>query len=169
MTILNVPLPPMLLGAVGYGGDAGLVALYFGAGDEAYWDDGRGSATGDPHAYLAYVRHAAVAPHLAGYDLGSSDGPAEHWLLIDRQSGTVAVAPVAEARRLLRGQWPADDAPLTAKQIEAAAKLLRQALAGRPTPTAEQVWAALQEQRRLHSDLVEWLDSAAPPGHEERP
>jgi hypothetical protein len=110
---LNAPLPPMLLEAVGYGGDAGLVALYFGAGDEAYWDDGRGSATGDLHAYLAYVRHPAVAPHLAGYDLGSSDGPAEHWLLIDRRAGTVAVAPVAEARRLLRGQWPADDTPLT--------------------------------------------------------
>src|SRR5262249_20087343 len=139
MHVLNVPLPPVLLEAVGYGGDAGLVALSFGVGDEAYWDDGRGGATGDPHAYLAYVRHRSVAPHLRASDLGSSDGRAEHWLLIDRRAGTVAVAPVAEAIRLLRGQWPAGDAPLTPAQVEAAADLLRRALAELPVPTGEQV------------------------------
>jgi hypothetical protein len=77
---------------------------------------------------------------------------------------------VAEARRLLRGQWPADDAPLTPRQVEEAGELLRRALQDLPLPTAAQVLAALQEQRRLHRDLVEWLDrAAAPPGHPERP
>ena len=85
MKHIDIPVPPQLERAVGYGGQARFFGIYWGAGDEAYHDDGRRSGTGNPHAYLAFIRHPAVALPLAGHDLGSSDDEASEWLLIDRR------------------------------------------------------------------------------------
>jgi transposase len=52
-----------------------------------------------------------VAHPLRGYDLGSSEEPPAHYLLLDREARTLSVAPVAEAQRLLREQWRASEQP----------------------------------------------------------
>jgi hypothetical protein len=78
LTPLNAPVPPMLAKSIGYTGEARYVSFHWTpAGDEAYYSDGRISATGNWQAYLAFVRHPAVSPSLKGYDLGSSDGDAK--------------------------------------------------------------------------------------------
>src|SRR5918992_3269646 len=64
-TPLNVPVPPMLAKAIGYKGKARFVSFHWTpSGDEAYYSDGRISATGNWQAYLAYIRHPAVSPLL---------------------------------------------------------------------------------------------------------
>jgi hypothetical protein len=151
----------MLLQAIGYPGNARFVGLYFGAGDESYADDGRLSMTCDPHAYLAFVRHPACL-ELAGHDLGSSDGDAAEWLVVDRQESRAYLAPVAEARRFLREQHqesaPAGPVVLSEDEWHALMDRLRQEMESRPFPTPEQIGAALAEQHRLHQELVAWLD-----------
>jgi hypothetical protein len=164
MQLVNLPIPPMLLDALGYRGEARFVAVYFGAGDECYYSDGVVTATGhDPHAYLSFVRHPACCLALAPFQLGNSDFEAEAFLILDRQENRAYVAPVAEARRFLREQWNESPATgpvvLSAEEIEAVMDRIRQELDARPLPTPEQVMAALQEQHRLHRELVAWLDA----------
>src|SRR5262245_47414661 len=62
-------------------------------------------------------RHRAVAPHLADYDLGSSEEDAAHVLLLDREKQVATVAPVADARTFLESQWPEQE-PMTPEQEE---------------------------------------------------
>jgi hypothetical protein len=162
MQQLDVPVPPMLERAVGFPGDARFFALYWGAGDEAYFSDGRTSATGNPHGYLAFIRHPAVALPLAGHDLGSSDDEATEWLVIDRQSRRAYVAPVAEARRFLREQWQESrvvPAVLSQEDFAALFDQLRRDFASKPTPTPAEVMAAMKEQQRLESEMRAWLDA----------
>ena len=162
MVLLDVPVPPMLEAAVGYGGQARFFGIYWGAGDESYHDDGRRSGTGNPHAYLAFVRHPAVALELSGVNLGSSDDDAEYLLIIDRRDRRAFVTPTAEARRFLRGQWnesPVGPAVLTQDEFAAVFNQLGQDFKARPTPTAAEVVAAMKEQRRHESEMVAWLDA----------
>lgn len=162
MVSLDIPIPPQLERAVGYGGEARFIALYWGAGDEAYYNDGRISATGHPHAYLCYVRHPAVALELAGVNLGSTDDEADSWLVIDRRDRKAFVAPVAEARRFLREQWhesPAVPAVLSQEEFAALFDNLRRDFESRPMPTPAEVMAAMQEQRRVETDMKAWLDA----------
>ncbi|MDB5313179.1 MAG: hypothetical protein JWO38_7381 [Gemmataceae bacterium] len=160
MTPLPIPVPPMLEQAVGVpDAPARYVGLYWGEGDELYFTDGRTSGTGHGYAFLLYRRHPAVEPSLAGYHIGACDQPADHWLVLDRQARRLAVAPVAMARDLLRGQWPPSD-PATLS--EADWRAIVDHLRSRPVPTMEQLFAALQEQRQVEKELVTWLDSNRP-------
>src|SRR5262249_33131647 len=111
------PVPPMLEAAFGYAGQARYVGFYWeSAGDELAYDDGRcGLAGAEWDAWLLFTRHHLVAPVLAAYDLGNSDAPARHWLILDRQTRTLAVAPVQEARTVVRQQWP----PISARSLMA--------------------------------------------------
>src|SRR4051794_2221724 len=102
---LDVPVPPQLEEAMGYAGEARWVRFYWHpCGDEAEFDDGQLSGTGDWMGFLAFVGHAQVAPKLAGYDLGSSDGEARHCLLLDRSERALYVAPMRSAGRFLVAQ-----------------------------------------------------------------
>jgi hypothetical protein len=86
ITPLKAPVPPMLATAIGYKGDARFVSFHWTPyGDEAEYSDGRLSATGNWQAFLAYIQHPAVSPHLRDYDLGSSDSEAMHALILDRE------------------------------------------------------------------------------------
>lgn len=161
MTRLLIPIPPQLLQALRYPGEARLVSLCWAAcGDTSWYDDGRSSGTGDAWSYLAFVRHPAIAPHLAGWDLGSSDEDGGHRLLLDTVAGTVDAGTVAEVRAAVRAQWPVEDeVRLTPEQAEQVMDEVRRAWMSRPMPTAEQLLASMREQRRLVAEMVRWLDS----------
>lgn len=76
------------------------------------YSDGASSGSGQTWSSLAFKRHRAVAPHPADYDLGSSEEPAAHMLLLDREQQVATVAPVSEAHAFLAGQWPEPE-PMT--------------------------------------------------------
>lgn len=103
LTRLPVAAPPMLAKAIGYAGDSRFLALYWEpAGDEAAYTDGVLTADGDWIAWLTFAEHAHVAPHLAGYDLGSSECGATHWLLLDREQSALYVGEAEEVSRFAR-------------------------------------------------------------------
>src|SRR5712692_5727238 len=83
------PVPPMLPEACGYSGEVfgpPLNARYVGfywqrSGDEACYDDGKSSGTGEYSGFLAYVEHQKVAVHLRHCDWGSSETLPRHMLV----------------------------------------------------------------------------------------
>lgn len=98
--VLLAPLWPRLPLAVGYRGPARWVALYLRS-DHAISTDGAELASGDTALFLAYLRHRAVAPLLAGAHLGSADEEALDWLLIDQAERLMYLAEAEAARRFL--------------------------------------------------------------------
>jgi hypothetical protein len=123
LTPLNVPVPPMLDAAIGYKGKARFVSFQWTPyGDEADYSDGRVSATGNWQAFLAYIQHPAVSPFLEAYDLGSSDSEGKHALVLDREQFKVFIAPVKEAAKFLREQWPPQQ-PIRMSQEDYVAKI----------------------------------------------
>lgn len=165
MTELDIAVPPQLEQAVGL---PDTPARYFAifwhpCGDEAEYDDGRSSGTGNWTGYLAYVRHPAVALALAPFNLGSSDAEAVHSLLIDRRERKASVGPAREVARFLREQWlesPAGPVVLSEEQIAEIMRRLDEEFRSRPMPSMQQVMAAMQEQRRLEAEMVAWLDAS---------
>ncbi|MGA9774250.1 MAG: hypothetical protein WBV94_34800 [Blastocatellia bacterium] len=106
LKLLSATAPPMLCEAVGYSGSARYVGFYWTpCGDEIIYTDGRVSADGHWHAWLLFIRHKAIAPHLQGYNLGSSDEEATHWLLVDRETCAMYIGEPGEAMAVLREQY----------------------------------------------------------------
>src|SRR5262249_55392520 len=102
-------VPPGFLLAFGYREGRRFVALYWEpSGDEACYDDGISSAVGmsDNWLYLAFIRRPEVRRWLdeQGLNLGSSDEPAEHWLIADAVTGDLYAAPRREAGQIVRQQ-----------------------------------------------------------------
>src|SRR5262249_1726783 len=62
--------------------------------------------TGDTNLFLVFKRHPAMAPHLAGAQLGSMHEEASEWLLVDTHQEVLYLAGNDEARRFLKLQWP---------------------------------------------------------------
>jgi hypothetical protein len=158
---LNVPLPPRLAELVGYRGEARWVALRWEpCGDESFYDDGRTSGTGAPWPYLTFVRHPAVAPGLAAYNLGSSDGPAAECLVLDRREEVIYAAPVSAARRFLAMQHPPPRP--TVGQVPVAetslAALLDLATWREAEVSRADVERAMREERRAIDEMVSFLD-----------
>ncbi len=150
----------MLATAIGYKGDARFVSFHWTpAGDEAYYSDGRISATGNWQAYLAYIRHPSVSPDLKGYDLGSSDSEAKHALILDQKQQALFVAPVREAEKFLSEQWPTAP-PLRISQQEYTA-LVMEALKNVKPPKdidVDEVYRRIREQNAIVDELLLWLD-----------
>ncbi len=71
---LDLPVPPMLLRAVGYPEEksqARFVGLcWVPWGDESYYLDGHLEGTGDPWAYLEYFNDKRVLAETQHYNLG---------------------------------------------------------------------------------------------------
>jgi hypothetical protein len=95
------------------------VALYWEpAGDELAFTDGVHSGAGQLQHWVwlddLHGRTPGVPPPVLGpivawlvehqVDLGSSDAPATHALVVDADSGAAWVAPIALARRIVRAQ-----------------------------------------------------------------
>jgi hypothetical protein len=162
---LPVPVPPMLEQALAYPGQAGLVAFFWSpSGDEAVYADGLRSGVGDWAAYLAFVQHPLVEPHLLPYDLGSSEAEVQHWLLLDREARALSALPVEEAVALLQQQWGIQQArlPLQWETLDPIPELLA-------TLTGKRGWRAISiemvpvpqpgpEQGSRLAELLAWLD-----------
>ena len=101
-------LPAGFLRRLGYDHGRRLVGVYWQpAGDEAVFDDGVISLTGaDPWTYLELVRRPEVEAWLDGQaiNLGNSEEPATHWLLVDGWTEQGYVSPATAARDKLRTQ-----------------------------------------------------------------
>lgn len=164
MTKLDIPVPPQIEAAVGLPDTpARYFAIYWHpCGDEAEYDDGRSSGTGNWTGYLAYVQHPAVALALAPFSLGSSDAEAVHWVLLDRQERKAHVGPWREVARVLREQWeesPAGPVVLSEEQVTEIMRRLEEEFLSRPMPTMEEIMARMAEQRRIEVEMVAWLDA----------
>jgi len=101
--------PPNFLAAFGYRHGRRFVALFWEpSGDEACYDDGRRYACGccNNWMFLDFIRQPDVRAWLDGngVNLGSSDEPATHWLVVDGGSGEVYAAPRQDARAILLRQ-----------------------------------------------------------------
>lgn len=158
LTLLDAPVPPTLEAAIGYDGAARWVGFYWQpAGDEVCWDDGRASLTGaNWGAYLAYTQHRAVWPHLALYDFGSSDEPARHWLVLDREARQLYAAPWDVAAAALRLQERSDPLP-TLGELPTADELIE--LLGQTLYTdPAQIAAQMAQAEQMRQELETWLD-----------
>jgi hypothetical protein len=179
---LSVPVPPMLEEAFGYPPGRALrpeetqprfVAFYWTeGGDEASYSDGRRSGTGmlNNEAYLAFVCHPGVEPHLADYNLGASDAEASHWFVLDREERHLYVALAPAAERFLQRQWgdpPQKSAPLRVKDSAELEQLVANALNMHSWTEVTSVGStadamrALQEERQRTQDLQAWLNANA--------
>ncbi len=176
---LYVPVPPMLAEAIGYTGhvfgqplDARWVGFYWAmSGDEANYDDGQASGTGEYTGYLAFVDHPKVAVHLRHFDFGSSETQPRDYLVLDRAEQRLYALPVELAQQFLQLQWreagqPSDNQPGTAtnltgalvEDLTAALDLNTWQEVRPPDDFDAHVRAAMQRQGQLVHDLVEWLN-----------
>jgi hypothetical protein len=154
----------MLETAIGYRGQARYVAFYWmPAGDEAMVDDGQVSYDGNWSAYLTYVRHPRVHLTLGPYNFGSSDYPAQHWLILDRTARLIYALDEADARRMLREQHApqyGEPLPITIEDWTAfTEELNRRMHAVLSDPEQHRlVLQQLAEEDALVRDLQRWLD-----------
>src|SRR5262245_34059917 len=107
LTLLSLPVPPMIEEALDYHGASRCVAFsWTPAGDELVYDDGTVSADGSWVAWLTFLHHPRVAPALRSYHLGSSDNDATHWLLLDRDARALSIGTAAAVKHFLRQATP---------------------------------------------------------------
>jgi hypothetical protein len=160
LTSLNIPVPPMLAKSIGYTGAARFVSFHWTpAGDETDYSDGRVSATGNWQAFLAFIHHPAIMPHLEHYDFGSSDSEAKHALILDQEQQALFVAPVREAEKFLSEQWP-NGPPVTMSREEYTA-LVMKALKNIKPPSdvsINEIQRRIERQNALVEALQQWLD-----------
>ncbi len=162
---LPIPVPPapLLERAVGYQREqeAHFLALWWEpCGDEVMVSDGIVSFTGHWPGYLTYVQHPRIYPHLAAYNLGSSECEAEYRLVIDRQDRAAYILPSKQAGRLLSTQWEREETPavpqiLTLEDLEAVIKKIVEDW--RP-PSNEDVMTRMKEDHAAVQALRDWLD-----------
>ena len=179
----------MLAEAVGYTGqvfghtlDARWVAFYWEMnGDEANYDDGRASGTGEYTGYLAFVDHPRVAVHLRHFDFGSSETLPRDYLVLDRSEHHLYALPVQLAQQFLQLQWreegqtsdnqPGTGTALQVASVEDLAAALDLGTWQEVTPPDDfnaQVMAAMQRQGQLVHNLVAWLNRQQKPLSPER-
>jgi hypothetical protein len=156
MTRINVLVPPMLEAALGYQGAARWVAFYWEpSGDELRYEDGSLSADVSWLAWLTFVRHPRLAPHLQQFHFGNSEEPAQQWLLLDRETRTLSVGAPAMIKQFLREATPPH---LTSAALTALQDSIRQRLSA-PQHIPVLVAQAMQREQRLVQELRTWLDA----------
>ena len=167
MTPLAVFVPSQLEAAIAWsGGDARwLSACWSCCGDAPWLDDGRSAGTGNPWGMLAWLRHPAIAPALAGADLGSSEADGTQRLVFDRRNRQVYLADANEARAVVKAQWPAEEpVALTPEEWDGVVARIRHALLNRPIPTADDLMRLLRAHASVVADMVRAIDEWAAGG-----
>ena len=154
---LPVPVPWELESALGYPlGRRYLAVWWEPAGDGAVWDDGVVSTDAEWEAFLAYVQHPVVAPALAPYNLGSSDTPAVHRLLLDLEERRAYIGPAGAVARFLRADVPLS--PVSPEEVVGLLARLRSASGPSLSPRAVQ--ERMARRRQALERLVRALDRA---------
>jgi|GEM_PF-653117 len=165
LTLLAVPVPPMLEKAIGYDGDARFVSFYWmPGGDEAYYDDGQRAGTGNWQGYLAFVQHPTVHPEIAHYQLGSSDSEAHHSLVLDRQERKLYVSSMKYARTFLAHQWPkSEPIHMTSEEWEALqTRIIAEMKQKQQDLDIGEIQRRIEEQYQLVEALQNWLNQFLP-------
>jgi hypothetical protein len=99
MVRLPLGCPPQLAELAGYTGAGRIAALWWTAlGDELMFSDGTITGPGDQRGWLCFCGHPLGRLLLDPHEFGSSAQGAEHWLLVDRQLGTLDVGLVHDVR-----------------------------------------------------------------------
>lgn len=155
---LGVPIPPNLAQIAGYPGNAQFIAFWWEPlGDEIYFSDGRMSGTGATFAFLAWMRHPKVAPHLRSFDIGSSGESGTHALLLDTMSNHMQVVLRSEVIAFLRSQHPPPE--LTKEQIRTIQSNIERLLSEHvqaPMP-AEEIARRMREEQEAVREMMEFL------------
>lgn len=158
---LSIPVPPepLLERALGYTGEARFMATWWQPeGDDAMVSDGLTTATGQWQGYLAFVDHEAVHLHLMDYELGSSERPARHWLVIDRQERRAWIGKNGDARAFLQAQWPENHRPLSPEEMQELWEGVNRWLANTRDATVGEVLEWMEQNRQAVAALTQWLD-----------
>ena len=166
LTQLDIPVPPapILEQAVGYENsrNARYLALWWEpAGDEAIVSDGLVTFTGHWAGYLAFIHHKAIYHHLAIYNLGSSDDPAEYRLVIDLQERKAYIAKTCDAEIVVTGQW--EVIPNLAGQVLLSSDDFEDLLQNfieqmQFIPSMEEVRQRMEKDHQAVESLFRWLD-----------
>ena len=108
LTPLPFALPPAFAERRGDACGRRLVGIYWGAGDAVAFDDGVHYAAGlsDRHVYWELTRQPQVRGWLREHEinLGNSEEPPSHWLLVDRLTNRSYVSPVRAAIQKVKTQ-----------------------------------------------------------------
>jgi hypothetical protein len=159
---LPLPLPPMLLEAIGYHGGGRYVALRWwgGSGGDVLISDGSVSATGWWPAWRLLVReHPLGRTVFDRYDFGdlAEDPAAEarHWLLCDRWENTLYVGLARDVDQLLRTQ--PSELHAAAREL-GHARVIAQLLERWQPPGTEEVEIGLAREQALTAEVGRWLD-----------
>ena len=163
---LDIPVPPapILEQAVGYTNTRGAhyLALWWEpAGDEAMVSDGLVTFTGNWAGYLAFIHHKFIYHHLAIYNLGSSDDPAEYRLVIDLLERKAYIAKCKEAVALLDGQWErvtpqTEPVFLSSAAFEDLLQDFSEQI--KVIPSIEEIKQRMEEDHKAVETLIRWLD-----------
>jgi hypothetical protein len=114
---IPVDCPPMLVEALGYEGRLRHVAFWRSpAGDILRYADGETQGEGTLPAWLTFVEHPSVWPHLIRYGFGSAVEPARHWLLVDREERQLSAGTPQAVSRFLALSVPEEVRRLQAEQ-----------------------------------------------------
>ncbi|HEV7805423.1 MAG TPA: hypothetical protein VGO80_06380 [Solirubrobacteraceae bacterium] len=164
---IPLPLPDMLLSAVGYDGGARYVALRWsgGSGGDVLWTDGAMTTTGWWPPWRLLIReHVLGRAMFASYDLGDlhedPGAPAPHWLLADRWEHTLHVGLARDVQQFLATQPSTTSAVADAVGPERLLELLQQQMQAMPVPSPDVVRAAIARRAADHQALQRWLDDA---------
>jgi hypothetical protein len=102
---LDLPLPPMLLDAIGYSGAARYVALWWDSkNDRLCMSDGHASSSDSWQAWVDLGSHPLSRSVIPSHLLGDGGRPATHHLLCDRTDDSLAIGPAHVVMRVVRTQ-----------------------------------------------------------------
>ena len=166
MIRLCIPVPPepILERAVRYQNDEGsrYLALWWEPADnDVLISDGSMITAGFWEGYLAYIHHKAVYPHLASYNLGSSDDSAKYNLLVDLIERKAYLALCRDAERIMEENWRlvAEDIEkmtFSAEDMEALIRAFEEDL--QEPPEDDELPPSMEEEHQAVMELTRWLD-----------
>lgn len=164
MVRVPLPLPPMLMEALGYEGGARHVGFWWSPPDGAVrWSDGATAATGYALGWQELLAHPAGRRALGPYDLGVGSSGGRHRLLADRWEESLDVGLPEDVDGLLATQPSVIAMAVDEVGEEAVREAIQEAIerAGKRSP--EEVRVAVEAHRRrereLASALRAWLDA----------
>ncbi|MEA2704892.1 MAG: hypothetical protein QOD63_2837 [Actinomycetota bacterium] len=160
--VLPLSLPPQLLEAVGYDGEARYVALWH-CGDDILVGDGASSGIGRRRrGFEVFYHHRLIAALLRPYQLLAPDHDPyldpPHSLLADRWENTLAVGQAGDVDAFVHSQPSALEALTEGLDPEEITRLVREAMTRRPPIDMADILAAMAAADRLGDELCAWLD-----------